>query len=56
MQPLAERVWELRHQFTSCDACYVTLAEALDAPLYTCDAKLDSDGHDAEVRVFPRTP
>ena len=56
VQPLAERVWELRHQFTSCDACYVTLAEALDAPLYTCDAKLDSDGHDAEVRVFPRTP
>ena len=55
IEPLADRVWELRHQFTSYDACYLALAEAVDAPLFTCDAKLDSDGHDADVRAFPRT-
>lgn len=55
VQPLAERVWELRHQFTGYDACYLALAEALDVALYTCDSKLDSDGHDAEICVFPRT-
>ena len=53
--PLAERIWDLRHQFTSYDACYLALAEAIDAPLYTCDAKLDTNCHQAEVRVFPRT-
>ncbi len=53
--PLTDRAWSLRHQFTSYDACYLALAEALDAPLYTCDAKLLSDTHRAEVRVFPRS-
>lgn len=52
--PLANRIWQLRHQFTSYDATYLALAEALDAPLYTCDAKLDTGGHDADVRVLPR--
>lgn len=55
VQSLADRVWELRHQFTSYDACYLALAEVLDVPLYTCDAKLGSNGHNAEVLVFPRT-
>jgi len=55
VQPLAERVWELRHQFTSYAACYLALAEALDIPLYTCDAKLDSRGHNADVRIFRQT-
>jgi predicted nucleic acid-binding protein len=55
LQPLAERIWKLRHQFTSDDASYLALAEALDAPLYTCDGKLGRVGHNAEVRVFPRT-
>lgn len=55
IQPLAERVWQLRHQFTSYDACYLALAEALNVALYTCDGKLDSDAHNAEIRVFPRT-
>lgn len=50
-EPLAERVWGLRHQFTSYDACYLALSEALDAPLYTCDGKLDTNGHAAQVRV-----
>jgi len=55
VQPMADRIWELRHQFTSYDACYLALAETLDAPLYTCDAKLTGRGHHAEVQVFPRT-
>jgi predicted nucleic acid-binding protein len=52
---LADRVWALRQNHTVYDASYLALAEALEAPLYTCDRKLDTDGHDAEVLVFPRT-
>jgi predicted nucleic acid-binding protein len=54
-QPLADRVWELRHRFTTYDACYLALAEALSVPLYTCDHELGNGGHNAEVKVFPRT-
>jgi len=50
---LADRVWELRRNYTIYDACYLALAEALDAPLYTCDHKLASDCHRAEVLAFP---
>ncbi len=53
--PLADRIWSLRHQYTSYDASYLALAEALDAPLYTCDGKLTGAVHQAQVRVFPRT-
>ncbi len=53
--PLAERVWRLRHRFTSYDACYLALAEALDAPLVTCDSKLDTTGHRAAIVVMSRT-
>lgn len=53
--PLAGRIWDLRHQYTSYDAAYLALAEALDAPLHTCDAKLDSGGHNAVVHVHGRT-
>jgi predicted nucleic acid-binding protein len=52
---LADRVWNLRRHFTTYDACYLALAEALEAPLYTCDRKLASDGHTARVLVFPGT-
>ncbi|MEW1843344.1 type II toxin-antitoxin system VapC family toxin [Nonomuraea angiospora] len=52
---IAERIWELRHNYTSYDASYLALAEALETPLYTCDAKLDGGGHDADVQVFPRS-
>jgi predicted nucleic acid-binding protein len=52
---LADRVWELRRTYTTYDACYLALAEALNAPLYTCDHKLASDGRRAEVLAFPRT-
>ncbi len=55
IHPLADRIWLLRHQYTSSDACYLALAEALDAPLHTCDAKLVGADHQAQVRVFPRT-
>lgn len=55
LQGLADRVWELRHNHTTYDACYLTLAEALDVPFYTCDSKLHTDGHNAEVLVLPRT-
>jgi predicted nucleic acid-binding protein len=49
--PLLERIWELRHNFTAYDAVYIALAEATDAVLYTCDAKL-AHGHRAQVVVF----
>ena len=37
---LAERAWELRGSVTYADACYVALAELLDAPLITLDRRL----------------
>ncbi|MBI3687548.1 MAG: type II toxin-antitoxin system VapC family toxin [Actinobacteria bacterium] len=52
---LADQIWELRHNYTTYDACYLALAKAMAAPLLTCDHKLAHDGHGAEVRVFPRT-
>lgn len=51
--PLAERVWQLRHRFTACDASYLALAQALDAPLMTCDRKLAAARPGVEVRVLP---
>ena len=39
-EPFAERIWELRENFTSYDAWYVAVAEALDAPLATLDRRL----------------
>lgn len=48
--PLLSRVWELRHTVTAYDACYLALAEALGAPLLTCDARLArARGHRAIV-------
>lgn len=38
--PFASRVWELRNNLTSYDACYVAVAEAVGAPLATLDRKL----------------
>ncbi len=52
---LADRMWELRHDVTAYDAAFLALAEALDAPLVTCDARLArSPGHTASVEVFLR--
>ena len=39
-QPFADRVWELRHNLTCYDAWYVAVAEVLDLPLATLDARL----------------
>lgn len=55
LAPLADRIWSLRHQYCVHDASYLALAEALDAPLHTCDAKLDCGDHTAQVEVHPRS-
>ncbi len=39
-EPLLNRVWALRQNLSAYDAVYVALAEALDATLLTCDARL----------------
>jgi predicted nucleic acid-binding protein len=48
----AERVWELRHNFTAYDAAYIGLAELLDCPLLTGDKKLLGP-HRARVEIVP---
>ena len=51
---LRGRAWELRDNLTAYDAMYVALAEALDAPLVTCDGPLASTpGHTALIEVVP---
>ena len=40
--PLLPRTWALRHNVTVYDAAYVALAEAMDVPLVTADARLAS--------------
>ena len=39
-EELADRAWQLRHNLTTYDAAYVALAESIDAPLLTLDARL----------------
>jgi predicted nucleic acid-binding protein len=47
------RIWELRHVLTAYDAAYVALAEALDCPLVTTDARLaQSQGHTARIELI----
>ena len=49
-QPIADRVWALRHNLTAYDAVFVALADALDVPLVTCDARLaNAPGVTAEL-------
>jgi predicted nucleic acid-binding protein len=48
-----ERIWSLRNNLTTYDAAYVVLAEALDAPLVTMDARLaQAPGIHATVEVY----
>lgn len=50
---LMARVWELRANLTAYDAAYVALAEALEAPLLTCDQRLArAPGHSARVEIL----
>lgn len=54
-QPLSDRVWTLRHNLTAYDATFVALAESLNTPLITCDARLASaPGHNAHIELFAR--
>jgi len=52
-EPLNDRVWELRENLTAYDATFVALAEALDVPLITCDARLAAaPGHRAHIELY----
>lgn len=49
---LLSRIWDLRDNLTAYDAAYVALAELLDAPLLTRDARLArASGHRAKVEL-----
>lgn len=52
-EPLLPRIWKLRHNLTSYDAHYVALAEALDVPLLTADARISrASGHSADIQLL----
>jgi predicted nucleic acid-binding protein len=49
---LVDRAWELRENLSFYDGLYVALAEALDAPLLTFDARLaKAPGVRAEIEI-----
>jgi predicted nucleic acid-binding protein len=50
---LLTRAWTLRENVTAYDAMYVALAEALDAPIVTCDTPLaKAPGHRARIELI----
>lgn len=52
-EPLLHRVWQLRGHVTAYDAVYLALAESLEAPLVTTDARLArAGGHLASVELL----
>ena len=49
---LLGRAWKLRDNISAYDAMYVVLAEAIDAPIVTCDRPLaKASGHRARIEV-----
>jgi predicted nucleic acid-binding protein len=47
---LLARAWRLRDNISAYDAVYVALAEAIDAPIVTCDGPLaQAPGHRAAI-------
>jgi predicted nucleic acid-binding protein len=49
---LVGRAWKLRENITTYDAIYVALAEAIEAPIVTCDSPLaKAPGHRARIEV-----
>lgn len=52
---LTSRIWALRHNLSAYDASYVALAEALDCPLLTADARLaGAPGPRCPITLVPR--
>ena len=50
---LLPRIWALRDSVSAYDASYIALAEMLDAPLLTCDARLaHAHGHSAKIELL----
>ena len=50
---LLPRIWTLRNNVTAYDATYIALAEALDAPLLTRDARLSrAPAHQAKIDLM----
>jgi len=50
---LLSRAWNLRDNISAYDAMYVALAEAIEAPIVTCDGPLaNAPGHRARIEVI----
>ena len=50
---LLGRAWKLRDNISAYDAMYVALAEAINAPVVTCDVPLaKAPGHRARIEVI----
>jgi predicted nucleic acid-binding protein len=53
---LAERAWALRHNLTIYDAAYIALAELLEVPLLTLDARLaQASGPRCEIMAYGKS-
>ncbi len=52
-QAVCERIWSMHDNLTAYDAAYSSLAEVLDAPLWTCDRKFAAvPGHKVIVEML----
>ena len=52
-EPFARRIWELKENISAYDAAYVSLAEALDAPLVTTDRHFaQASAHKAKIELY----